>query len=76
MTNDAQDQIIGDLRHRKAVSREYLRALSPIKKIEHLFSLQEQYYQMLVAREENGGIPVPEKWHKWYRARHGLPLNG
>lgn len=59
-----------DLARRKAVSRGYLRSLSPDEKIERLVALQEQYYQMLKVREENGGRPIPEKWRKWYRARH------
>lgn len=69
MKNKAQDEVIEDLRRRKAVSREYLRSLPPIEKIAMLFNLQEQYYEMLVAREKNGGRPIPEKWRKWRKAR-------
>jgi len=69
MKNKAQDEVIEDLKRRKAVSREYLRSLPPIEKIAMLFNLQEQYYEMLVAREKNGGRPIPEKWRKWYKAR-------
>lgn len=66
---DNQSEVIKDLTKRKKVSRDYLRSLSPIEKIEKLVQLQEQYYQMLVIREQNGGRPIPEKWRKWYRAR-------
>jgi hypothetical protein len=69
MGNKAQDEVIDDLRRRKAVSREYPRSLPPIEKIAMLFNLQEQYCQMLIAREKNGGQPVPEKWRKWNKAR-------
>ena len=66
---DNQSEVIKDLTKRKKVSRDYLRSLSPIEKIEKLVQLQEQYYQMLVIREQKGGRPIPEKWRKWYRAR-------
>jgi hypothetical protein len=69
MKNKLQDKVIEDLENRKKTSREYLRALSPLEKIEKLVQLQEQYYQMLVLREKNGGRPIPEKWRKWHRAR-------
>lgn len=59
------------LAKRKAESRAYLRSLSPDEKIARLVALQEQYYSILVARQENGGKPVPGKWRKWYAARHG-----
>jgi hypothetical protein len=67
--NKSQNKIISDLRRRKASSHEYLRSLTPTEKIAMLFNLQEQYYQMLVARENNGGKPIPEKWRKWHKAR-------
>lgn len=69
MNSNLQTEIINNLAKRKKVSRDYLRSLSPIEKIEKLVQLQEQYYQMLVIREQNGGRPIPEKWQKWYRAR-------
>jgi hypothetical protein len=61
---------IADLTKRKSISRSYLRSLSPEEKIAHLMVLQEQYYEMLTVREANGGRPIPEKWRKWYAARH------
>ncbi len=70
MKNKFQTEIIKDLKRRKQTSRAYLRSLSPIEKIEKLVQLQEQYYQMLKIREENGGRPIPEKWRKWHRARY------
>lgn len=69
MTNNAQTEAIKQLTQRKKVSRDYLRVLSPLEKIEKLVQLQEQYYQMLVIREQNGGRPIPEKWKKWRMAR-------
>lgn len=69
MKNKLRNDVIEDLKTRKKTSREYLRSLSPLEKIEKLVQLQEQYYQMLLVREQNGGLPVPEKWRKWYRAR-------
>ncbi len=65
----SDNEVISDLRRRKADSKKYLRSLSPIEKISMLFNLQEQYYQMLLAREKNGGRPIPERWRKWYKAR-------
>jgi hypothetical protein len=69
MNNKLQAEVIEDLNRRKKVSREFLRSLSPLEKIEKLVQLQEQYYQMLEIREQNGGRQIPEKWQKWHRAR-------
>ena len=69
MKNNLQAEIIKDLTKRKKVSREHLRLLSPTEKVEKLVQLQEQYYQMLLIREQNGGRPIPEKWKKWHKAR-------
>lgn len=68
--NNLQAETINDLNQRKKKSREYLRSLSPEEKIAKLVQLQEQYYQMLKIREENGGRPIPEKWRKWHKARY------
>lgn len=69
MKNNLQTEIIDDLTRRKQASRKFLSSLSPAEKIVRLACLQEQYYQMLVVRVENGGRPVPEKWRKWHKAR-------
>lgn len=69
MKNNLQTEVIADLKKRKKTSREYLRNLSPSEKIAKLAELQEQYYQMLKAREENGGRAIPEKWRKWHASR-------
>lgn len=69
MKNNREAEAINDLIERKRISREYLRSLSPAEKIARLVDLQEQYYQMLVLREENGGRSIPEKWQKWHKAR-------
>lgn len=67
--SELQDAVIEDLKRRKMISRSYLRALSPEQKIAHLAVLNEQYYQMLSIREQNGGPPIPERWREWHRAR-------
>lgn len=70
MKNDLQAEVIEDLMRRKKTSREFLRNLSPSGKIAKLVELQEQYYQMLKTREQNGGRAIPEKWRKWHKARY------
>jgi hypothetical protein len=70
--NSLQTEIINDLIKRKKTSREYMRSLSPLEKIEKLVQLQEQYYQILKIREQNGGRPIPEKWRKWHKARYEI----
>ncbi len=71
MKSNLQTEIVADLTRRKKVSRKYLCSLSPSEKIAKLIELQEHYYQMLSAREQNGGRPIPERWRKWHRARYG-----
>lgn len=71
MKSNLQTEIVTDLKRRKKASREYLRSLSPSEKIAKLIELQERYYQMLSAREQNGGRSIPERWRKWFEARHG-----
>ena len=70
MKNNLQTEVVADLKRRKKTAREHLRSLSPAEKIARLVDLQEQYYQMLVAREKNGGRPIPERWRKWHKARY------
>jgi hypothetical protein len=67
--NNVQTKAVQQLAQRKKVSRDYLRSLTPLEKIAKLVDLQEQYYQMLLVREQNGGRPIPEKWKKWRIAR-------
>ncbi|HQU83069.1 MAG TPA: hypothetical protein PKY59_08100 [Pyrinomonadaceae bacterium] len=69
MKNNFDKKVIEDLNDRKKTSRSYLRSLSLPEKVEKLVQLQNQYYQMLLIREQNGGRPIPEKWRKWYKAR-------
>ncbi len=64
MKNDLQTKVIADLERRKKTSREFLRSLSPTEKIAKLVDLQEQYYQMLEIREQNGGRKNPRKMAK------------
>ena len=70
MKNNLQTEIVADLKQRKKTARDYLRSLSPAEKIARLVELQEQYYQMLVVRAQNGGRPIPERWRKWRKARY------
>lgn len=65
----SKDPLIANLIARKDVSRGYLRSLSPAEKIEKMLRIQFQYYQLLQAREQSGGKPIPPSWQKWYRAR-------
>ena len=69
MKNSLKSEVIKNLNNRKKSSRSYLRSLSPLEKVEKLVQLQEQSYQMLLIREQNGGKPIPERWRKWYQAR-------
>ena len=69
-SSSAMDKVLADLKQRKKTSRKYLRSLTPAEKIARLVDLQEQYYQMLVIREKNGGRAVPERWQKWHKARY------
>lgn len=59
--NNLQTEVINDLERRKKRSREFLRPLSPEEKIAKLVELQERYYAMLKAREQNGGRAIPGK---------------
>lgn len=70
MNNNLQTEVIENLTARKKSSREFLRNLSPSEKIAKLVELQEQYYEMLKVREQNGGRAIPEKWRKWHAARY------
>lgn len=70
MKNNLQSEVIEDLNRRKKRSREFLRSLSPSEKIAKLVELQERYYAMLKAREQNGGRKIPERWRKWHTARY------
>lgn len=70
MKNNSGSETIKDLERRKKISRDYLRSLSPLEKIERLVTLQEQYYETLFIREQNSGRPIPEKWRKWRKARY------
>ena len=67
---DEQHEYIFSLQFRNQFPSGYLRSLLPIEKIAKLAQLQEQYYQILLIREQNGGRPIPEKWQKWHLARY------
>ena len=75
MKNKISAEVIKDLTERKNRSREYLRSLSPLEKVEKLVELQERQYQLLEIREAAGGRPIPEKWRKWRKARDEFSAN-
>ena len=66
---DEQLEYVFNLRFNQQFPQGYFHSLSPLEKIEKLVQLQEQYYQMLLIREQNGGRLIPKKWQKWYKAR-------
>ncbi len=59
MKINLQNDIIEDLTRRKQISREYLRSLSPLEKIEKLVQLQEQYYQTLQSANKAAVVRFP-----------------
>lgn len=63
-------EVIEDLKRRKENFRRYMRNLSPTEKIQELELLQKRYYELLKAREENGGREIPPKWRKWHDAQN------
>lgn len=70
MNTDFEKAAVEDLKRRKENFRQYTRNLSPTEKIRQLELLQWRYYNLLKAREENGGREIPEKWRKWREAQN------
>jgi len=64
-----EKEAIEDLKRRKENFRQFTRNLSPTEKIRQLELLQRRHYELLKAREENGGRKIPEKWRKWRDAQ-------
>lgn len=69
MNIDFEKKAIEDLKRRKRNFRAFTRNMSPTEKICQLELLQKRYYELLKAREENGGRKIPEKWQKWRDAQ-------
>ena len=69
MNTNFEKEAIEDLKRRKGNFRAFSRNLSPTEKIRQLELLQRRYYELLKAREENGGRKIPEKWRKWREAQ-------
>jgi len=69
MNTNFEKEAIEDLKRRKENFRKFTRSLSATEKIQQLELLQMHYYELLKAREKNGGRPIPEKWRKWQKAR-------
>ena len=65
MDTDSEKEAIEDLERRKSSFRSFTRNLSPTEKVRQLELLQKRHYELLKAREENGGREIPEKWRKW-----------
>ena len=70
MNIDFEKEAIEDLKRRRGNFRAFSRNLSPTEKIRQLELLQRRHYELLKAREENGGREVPEKWRKWHDAHN------
>ncbi len=49
--------------------RTFARNLTLGERLRHLEALQEQSYEILRVREENGGKPVPTGWRRWAEAQ-------
>ncbi len=69
MNTNSEKEAIEDLKRRKNNFRVFTRNLSPTEKIRQLELLQWRYYELMKAREENGGRKIPEKWRKWREAQ-------
>ncbi|CAN5754709.1 MAG: hypothetical protein H0X72_12815 [Acidobacteria bacterium] len=70
MNINFEKEAVEDLKRRKENFRAFARNLSPTEKIRQLELLQRRYYELLKAREENGGRKIPEKWRKWRDAQN------
>jgi len=70
MNIDFEKEAIEDLQRRKENFRAFTRNLSPTEKIRQLELLQKRHYELLKAREENGGRKIPDKWRKWRDAQN------
>lgn len=68
-TSSRSSIAVEHLRESKRKLRDYTRNLSPTEKIRQLELLQQRYYGLLLARERNGGRPIPENWRRWKEAQ-------
>ena len=71
-TNESIDSFYYDKLEVLSELIDYIEGFDDTEKVEKLVQLQEQYYQMLIIREQNGGRPIPEKWKKWHKARYEI----
>jgi hypothetical protein len=62
---------LDQLNENKKNFRRFVRNMSPTEKIRRLEQLQHRYYSLLVAREKNGGRPIPAEWKRWAQAKQG-----
>lgn len=70
----ADPEIMEDLEFRllallNGVNRETYASLTNAEKLDKLFWLQYKYYDFLVRRRTECGVPVPKRWQRWYDAR-------
>ncbi len=70
MNIDFEKEAIEDLQLRKENLRRFTRNLLPTEKIRQIELLQKRHYELLKAREENGGRKIPDKWRKWRDAQN------
>ncbi len=52
--------------------RLHVRKLPLTERLRNLEELQEQSYEILRIREQNGGRPIPEDWQRWAKAQKAL----
>lgn len=52
--------------------REHVRNMSVSDRLRRLEALQEQTYEILRIREENGGKPIPKDWQRWQSAQEAI----
>lgn len=69
MNTNFKDEIIEDLKRRKAVMRHYVRNLSPTEKIIHLELLQKRTYNLAESRQKNGKGEIQDKLKIWRKAQ-------
>lgn len=69
MNTDSEKEAVEDLQRRKESFRAFTRNLSPTEKNRQIELLQRRHYELLKAREENGGREIPEKWRRWREAQ-------
>lgn len=71
-SNSEADPGLALFLEQKRKYRIHVRGMSLGDRLRQLEALQEQSYEIMSIREENGGMPVPEGWKKWAKAQEAL----